>query len=381
MTVSKPDASFITRLTVVTASLSLSLLVAGCGGGSSLSTSPQTIGGLNTITTLSSTIDVANGDKDPRAIAIAPPASSTFVADHVSGHIQPDDVVVGNFSNSAGTMGAGTTIEDVTTGKPVNVFNDTGGLSGPSAFAFNTANGYLWASNLGLGTPTSNGGTQIVTPTSTQADLLTDPTVQYGWGEVYNGDYGGRNCFFTTNASTGQVVRINVIPGTNGGPATYTYDVISGSIGSTLSGYGGTAVGPIGLAHGTDDTLYIANGYNNTIFAIPNSTTATASNTLSNVILVYTDTNATYLDQPAGLAINPFNNDLIIANQKRNTIVELDPATKGIVGVKTVDPAIVDTSTGANSALFGIAVTNDGAGNLKVYFTDRNDNTVKVLSK
>ncbi len=176
-------------------------------------------------------------------------------------------------------------------------------------------------------------------------------------------------------------MRINVTPGTNGSPATYTYDVISGSIGSTLSGYGGSAVGPIGLAHGTDDTLYIANGYNNTIFAIPNSTTATPSNTLSNVILVYTDTNATYLDQPAGLAINPFNNDLIIANQKRNTIVELNPATKGIVGVKTVDPAVVDTTTGANSALFGIAVTNDGAGNLKVYFTDRNDNTVKVLSK
>ncbi len=381
MTFSKPNASFITRLIVVATGTTLVLVAAGCGGGSSLSTSPQTIGGLNTITTLSSTIDTKNGDTNPYAIAIAPAASATFTADGVSGHIQPNDVVVGNFSNSAGTMGAGTTIEDVTSGKPVNVFTDSGGLSGPSAFAFNTTNGYLWSSNLGLGTPSSSGGVQIVTPAGVQAATLTDPSVQYGWGQVYNGDYGGKACFFAANASTGQIVRITVNPGTNGGATTYTYDILCGTIGSTLNGFGGTAVGPIGLAHGTDDTLYIANGYNNTIFAIPNSTTVPASTTLSNVILVYTDTSATYLDQPAGLAINPFNNDLIIANQKRNTIVELNPATKGIVGVKTVDPAVVNTTTGANSALFGIAVANDGIGNLKVYFTDGNNNSVKVLSK
>ncbi len=76
---------------------------------------------------------------------------------------------------------------------------------------------------------------------------------------------------------------------------------------------------------------------------------------------------------------NPLNGDLIVANQLDNNLVEITTGGQ-LVATKTVDSAVVNPTTGANSGLFGVAATTDSAGNLMVYFTDDNDNTVKKLS-
>ncbi len=348
--------------------------LAGCGGGSSLSTSSQTLGGLNTLVTLSSTVDTANGDTNPYGIAIAPPASSFTTA----GVYKPGDVLVSNFNNSAGTNGAGTTIEDVMTGQPVRVAQETTS-SGPAALAF-SVNGAFSVANFGLGTTSNPGDVQEYAQTGVLSSVLTDPSVEYGWGQASNGGYGGKNCFFSVNEYNGDIVRINVTTASNG-VSTYTFDQLSGDLGHTMSGFGGGPVGPSALVHDSNDTLYILNSYSNSIMAIPNATTAPVSNNLSNVLLIYYDNSGKYLDQPIGMTLNPINNDLIVANQKSNTLVEINPLNRSIVAVKTVDPTAVNQTTGAGSALFGVAATSDTNGNLVIYYTDDNTNTVMKLSK
>jgi len=115
------------------------------------------------------------------------------------------------------------------------------------------------------------------------------------------------------------------------------------------------------------------------------------------------------LNQPAGIAIDPLNGDLLVVNQGNNNLVELalnpkppvapqlpmgpagpvppapvpmpmpagpqppQPPLAHVVGQKVLD-------TGAAGALFGIAATTDAAGNLVVYYTDDNTNTLDMLS-
>jgi hypothetical protein len=60
-------------------------------------------------------------------------------------------------------------------------------------------------------------------------------------------------------------------------------------------------------------------------------------------------------------------------------MVEINPEKATVVGVKTVDPLVVDNQ-GNNSALFGVLATTDKRGNLLVFYTDDNTNTLNALS-
>ena len=353
------------------------LVSAGCGGGVgggqaiSPTNTNATIANLKHISTFSSSVDPANGDTNPYAIAFAP---TTFTGDGVQSHVQPGDLVVGNF----GATGQGTTFQAIRNGTPVRVYSETnaptagGGTvstAGPVALAF-APNGNLWIANLG---PTSNGvsgNVQIVKPSGTVAKTFTDPKVIGGWGQAFNGGYGGKAAFFTVNITNGTVARINILPpAVPGGPPSFTIDQITPNLGFTA---GNPPVGPQGLVHTADDTLYVADGSTNTIFAIPNSTTT--SQTAGHPIY----SNGA-LKQPAGIALNPINGDLIVANQLNNNLVEI--TTNGtLVATTTVDPAVVNPVTGANAALFGLAAVTDPNGNLNVYFTNDNTNTVNLLA-
>ena len=88
----------------------------------------------------------------------------------------------------------------------------------------------------------------------------------------------------------------------------------------------------------------------------------------------------TPLNNPGGLAINPLNGDILVVNLNDNNLVELNAKAGTVIGVKAIDPTIVDAQ-GNNSALFGVIATKDEQGNLKVFFTDDNTNTLNVLSK
>lgn len=349
----------------------------GCGGsGSSTSGAPRsagtTITTLNTISTVSSTVDPQNGDNNPYALAIAP---TTFTGDGNPAHVQPGDLVVSNFSNSAGQQWQGTTFEALRNGAPVRVYSEanaptaSGGTvstTGPVALAF-ASSGALWIADFGPASNGSQGNVQVVKTNGTVVSTLTDPNVIAGWGQAYNGGFGGKSAFFTVNILTGKVVRINI--GTGG----FTYTVLTPDLGHSATSVGGTPYGPGGMVHAADDTLYVVNGFNNTIIAIPNSTTTT---TVTSGNTIY---HGAPLNQPIMMTQNPINGDLIVANQLDNNLVEI--TTRGVlVGTKAVDPTTVNPTTGANSALFGVAATTDSAGHLVVYFVDDNTNTVGKLS-
>ena len=352
--------------------------LAGCGGSNHNSTSGDTvntIASLAHITQIASTVDAANGDNNPYALAVAP---ATFTGDGIPAHVQPGDLVVGNF----GATGQGTTFEALRGGAAVRVYSEANAVTGsggtvttagPVALAF-APNGNLWIANYGADGSGVGGNVQIVKPSGIVAKTFTDSKVIGGWGQAYNGGFGGKSAFFTVNITTGTVARINIIPAAAaGGAPTFTFDQITSNLGFSPTSPGGTPVGPLGLVHTADDTLYIAEGATNSIIAIPNSTTVTSQ---SAGTVVYKDG---ALNQPAGMTLNPLNGDLIIANQKDNNLVEIT-TTGQLVGTKTVDPAVVNPATGVNSGLFGLAAVKDSSGHLNVYFTDDNTNTVGLLA-
>ncbi len=86
------------------------------------------------------------------------------------------------------------------------------------------------------------------------------------------------------------------------------------------------------------------------------------------------------LNAPGGLAINPLNGDLLVVNLNDNNLVELNLTSGKAIGVRQLDNVPVDALSGNGSALFGVAATRDGRGNLLVYFTDDNTNTLDTLS-
>jgi hypothetical protein len=60
-------------------------------------------------------------------------------------------------------------------------------------------------------------------------------------------------------------------------------------------------------------------------------------------------------------------------------MVEINSQKATVVAVKAVDPLVVD-AMGNNSALFGVVATVDRRGNLLVFYTDDNTNTLNALS-
>lgn len=371
----------------------LPFIVSGCGGYNSktpytppTSTTPTaatTIKGLNIIAKVSTTVDATNGDGNPYAVILVPSTAMTTGAT-----FQPGDLLVSNFSNSAGVNGAGTTIEDIkpsaTAPAPVTFSN---AVSGPVALAFNANFTALWVANFGSATDGTSGDVQVLNNTGktfTYGNIM-NKALWGSWGQSFNGQAVGATpapAFFDANVLTGGIYRLQGFPSTSSGPnfaaATIT------QIGSL--GHSGTnnnnVVGPQGMVYvPTGDTLYVVDAVNNRIVSFSGVSTAT---TILQPTVVFS---GTPLNQPAGLALNPLNGDLLVVNQGDNNLIELSlPTTANymgttytatVVATKTLDPTVV--SNGAGAALFGLTATQDASGNLMVYFTNDNTNTVDVL--
>jgi hypothetical protein len=133
-----------------------------------------------------------------------------------------------------------------------------------------------------------------------------------------------------------------------------------------------------------NDILYVTDAASNQILAFTDATTA---NSISQGIVVY---EGLPLNAPIGLTLNPLNGDLITVNQLDNNMVEIDPNLTGdagtqspgvgtVVAARRVDSTPVDAEAGTGSALFGVLATKDADGNLTVYYTDSNTNSLNAL--
>ncbi|MCY0901385.1 MAG: hypothetical protein OWU32_04275 [Firmicutes bacterium] len=287
-------------------------------------------------------------------------------------------IFVSNFSNKAGTNGAGTTIEQIVSGKPVTFFS---GANGPAAMVF-SPKGPLWIANFGQ--QGSDGNVQVISAAGqpfSGGTIMTGPAVQGPWGQVFAPGFtystGGQSqtvpaAFFVTGAQNGTVAAMYGFNSSSFATTT-KFDVI----GSHLAWSGTNAnniQGPQGMVwDATSDTLYVTDTADNSIRAF----SWTGPNTMNQGIgkLVYQGGD---LNAPVGLAQNPINGDLIVANQGNNDIVELALPTGPAAMASPVAEESVDS--GPAGALFGLAATTDATGHLVVYFTDDNTNTLDELS-
>ncbi len=196
---------------------------------------------------------------------------------------------------------------------------------------------------------------------------------------VHNPLDGSVASFFTTNTADATIDRIDVIPTSNG----TTFRVFQ--IGQLTQMNGGTKINAAWIpslqvgSHHYTDVLLALDLVNNRIAAYPNNTTlnTTTMRSTSKGITVF---QGKPLNMPGGLALNPLNEDLLVVNLNDNNLVELNLSQGKVVGERLLDNVSVDAQSGNGSALFGVAAARDALGNLEVFFTDDNLNTLNLLS-
>jgi DNA-binding beta-propeller fold protein YncE len=181
--------------------------------------------------------------------------------------------------------------------------------------------------------------------------------------------------FFSTNVLSGTIDRF-----TDFHPPNFNDDSVTIQIGSDFAHVGTnitTAFGPQGMIWlPMGDVLYIAVGADSSISAL--SPVSTSKNDLGSGFTIY---QGLPLNKPAGLGFNPENGNLIAVNQGDNRAIEINARTGRVVSALLLDKTPVNPLTGAGSALFGVYVALDDDGEVLVYFTNDNTNTVNVLTR
>jgi hypothetical protein len=362
----------------------------------------------NTILTLASNVELTstvapNGDLNPYFIT-TPPSSFTGInsATGAKTVLQPRDLLISDFSSAAGGNN-GTSIMRYTpaTGQ-ISLFYQEHIGSGPVGGAI-SGMGTLWIANFQPGyTNSADGATtgdgNIVVTNADGGDFPEDAGIiddRSGvtfdpqanafagpWGQVLAVKAGTNTpFFFTTNtdAGAGTIQREEFKPGNFSTETVVT-------IGEAQTGTNAfDPTGPQGMAYDpVNDILYVTDAASNQILAFMNATT---SSSVSQGIVVY---EGQPLNAPIGLTFNPLNGDLITVNQLDNNMVEIDPNLNGgagnqspgvgtVVGVRSLDSTPVDAAAGTGSALFGVLATKDAEGNLIVYYSNSNTNSLNVL--
>jgi hypothetical protein len=339
-----------------------------------------TINNLNRVSVVGSTAFIVNGqghtvtvDANPYGIAIAP-RNTPFMG---AGSVRPGDIVVTNF----GANNTGTTLVRFPAAKgPGLLFNTTPSMAtkGPAFEAFNTLTGSDWVSNF------SGNNVQVFRPNGTVLATITSGLFDMPWGQAFNQGVrnlrdGAVDSFFITNAGNATIDRIDVIPGNNG-TIFRVFQIgqltpVQGGAKDNITWVPSLRVG----GHRFFDVLLAVDPAAKRVAAYPSASTLNTTGRRSNSrgITVF---QGQPLNMPGGLTVNPLNGDLLVVNLGNNNLVELNVTRGQAVGVRQLDNVPVDPQTGNGSALFGVAAARDAQGNLEVFFTDDNTNTLDVLS-
>lgn len=323
---------------------------------------------LNTIAPVASTVDSTNGDQNPYGLTF-----DSFKGSSTAPNPYYGDLLVSNFSNKAGSNGDGTTIEAInpTTGA-VKTFAST--ADGPVALAV-SPKGPLWIAN--FGSNGTNGNDEVLAPNGTTfkngGSIITNSNLDGPWGQVFvqNATYPA---FLVTNALNGTIDAMYGFA-----PPNFNTDTKFLEIGSGLAHSGTTAnnvQGPQGMVYDpTTHMVYVTDTADNSIRAFywngPNTPNQGQGQ------LIY---QGGALNAPVGITLDPLNGDLLVVNQGNNNLVEIDlnNGNAFVAGQKVLDNTPVNPTTGAGSALFGVYAM-DNNGQLNVFFTDDNTNTLDVL--
>ena len=248
----------------------------------------------------------------------------------------------------------------------------------PADESFNKMTGSNWVANPSGNNIQGFGTNGKVTAT------ITNPLFNMPWGQAFNGGIHNPNdgaiaSFFSTNSADATIDRIDLIPAGDGKVTFKIFQIGQLAHTGKQTFIAITWVPKLHIGNASySDVLLALDTDNNRIAAYPNSSTHHTQNTKSTNqgITVF---KGNPLQGPVGLAISPTTGHVLVVNSQKNDVVELNLSTGKVVGDVQIDNVPVDAQSGNGSALFGIAATTDKDGNLEVYFTDDNTNTVNVL--
>ena len=337
------------------------------------------IGGFKKLTTIGSTVP-ANGDVNPYGTALVTKNQGALVR---------GDVLISNFNNSKNLQGTGTTIVQVSPSGKLSQFAkiNAAKLPGkcPGGVGLTTAleilrDGWVVVGSL----PTKDGSAA----TSSAGCLI----VLDKWGHVRetlsgNGINGPWDMALATRGPFAELFVTNVLAGTkaaggqvvNNGTVLRLVLLVGGSqpprwINTTKIGSGfpqrtdpaAMVIGATGAALAPSGTLYVANGVDSAINAIPNATWRSNSAGTGTMI-----TKGGALNTPLGLIMAP-NGDVLTVNGGNGLIVETTPSGNQ-VAKKMLDSSGSPPGAGA---LFGLVLAPRNAG---VYYVDDAVNTMRLL--
>jgi hypothetical protein len=328
-----------------------------------------TIAGLTNIQQIGSTQNIhdANGN----AIMADPNPYKVVVVPENMGRLARGTVLVSNIGNDGTT---GTTVIKFHPFPSVGVqFNAaTAGLLGPADLSFNRER--LLVAN-------SKGGNsvQVLNRNGSLFMSITSPLFNNPWGVTsgFPHSFAPVGPFFVSNKSDAKVLRVDVRAGPVGAAPTFRVTQI-GQLTAMDGGETKIDMRWVPILRLGDrllfDVLVVQDPAQNRIAAIANASSLTTATGMGTTIF-----QGTPLNVPGGIAINPLNNDILVVNLNDNNLVEINAVNASIVGVKAIDPLVVD-AMGNNAALFGVTASVDKNGNLLVFFTDDNTNTLNALS-
>jgi hypothetical protein len=356
---------------------SLAALALLCTAASARAEQPK--GFLETIrhhNTLTSTV-TDNGDLNPYAVVVAPVSA---------GKVMKDDVLVDNFNNISNLQGTGTTIVGYRPSTqasylfarlPQSLAQCPGGVGLTTAMTMLKSGWVIVGS-----TPSKDGTTAtkgdgcvlVLDPNGGLVAAWSGPTINDPWGNMAVVDHGDSAILFISMAGFGLQAPSVTDPATKmpvvlrkatvlrlelsdppGKPPVLLSQTVVGDGFAARADLDNFLLGPTGLALSQDNTLYVTDGLDNVITAIPNATTRTDSAGTGTVV-----TRDGLLSWPLAMAWSP-EGHLLVCNGKDGRLVEVDPVAKQQIYAQWINTDQAQSPPG-NGDLFGIAMTPDNKG-------------------
>jgi hypothetical protein len=337
--------------------------------------------------TLTSTV-TDNGDLNPYAVVVAPVSA---------GKIQKDDVLVDNFNNISNLQGTGTTIVDYRPATkqttlfaklPQKLAECPGGVGLTTAMTMLKSGWVIVGSSPSTDGTTATKGDGCVIVLDADGKMVavwSGPTINDPWGNMAVVDNGSTATLFISMAgfglpgpdkidpATGFPIRVHQatvlrleleIP--DGKPPVLVRQTVVADGFSQRADRDNFLLGPTGLALGGDDTLYVTDGLDNLIVAIPDALTRTTSAGTGRVV-----TQGALLSWPLAMVYTK-QGHLLVCNGKDGRVVEVDPVAGKQIYSQWIDSDQAQSPPG-NGDLFGMALRPDGKG---FYYVEDDMNTV-----